>query len=224
MDKDPRCQGSKVWKLWSCLLQSMESVLPQTLRTPPFQNLSTAVLQDLRTAFHWVLITLFPHCSMAVCLQNLITAVLQGLRTWGLTMLFWVVHIVCLQDPYSPGNAVEEIWPVSMLWSRRAQGDSQKTSVEIQSAVLPIRFARKDVHSIGLEVWTLPFSLNWLSANLAILLFFIYIWYFEELTGSLKRNLSVDQFVFQSWCPSLPSTEALPVEPMKNPLESKNDI
>jgi len=22
---------------------------------------------------------------------------------------------VCLQDPYSPGNAVEEIWPVSML-------------------------------------------------------------------------------------------------------------
>jgi len=47
--------------------------------------------------------------------------------------------------------------------------------VEIQSAVLPIRFARKDVHSIGLEVWTLPFSLNWLSANLAILLFFIYI-------------------------------------------------
>ncbi|GAB0177852.1 hypothetical protein GRJ2_000250500 [Grus japonensis] len=43
-----------------------ECVLPQTLRPPPIQNLSTAVLQDLRTGFHQVLIAPLPQHLMAV--------------------------------------------------------------------------------------------------------------------------------------------------------------
>lgn len=70
-----------------------------------------------------------------------------------MTMLFCVIQTMCLQDPGSPGNAVKETSSQYAL-VRRATGDSQKTSLEIQYAVLPIRFARKDVHSIGLEVWT----------------------------------------------------------------------
>lgn len=42
------------------------------------------------------------------------------------------------------------------------------------------------------------------------------------LAGILKRILSVDQFVFQSWCPSLLSAEGLLGEPMRNPLESRH--
>lgn len=97
-----------------------------------------------------------------------------------MTVLFCPIQTMSLQDPGSPANAVKETCPLRM-----AQGDSQKTSLEIQYAVLPIRFARKDVQSIGLEIWTLPS----LSASFELTLQFCCSSYKSDSLFALKNWL-----------------------------------
>lgn len=65
-------------------------------------------------------------------------------------------QILCVRDAKTPGNAVKKTSPFSVLQSKKAEQDSWRTSLDIQTAALTIRFARKHVDSNGLRSGFFP--------------------------------------------------------------------